>query len=234
MTLSSYVRSKWFKKAKSRDRPIVTPNITIDESSSATTSIEPHELLFPSWPPLYPREILSRRQFYQNRFMNRKYCAPRGVFDDSPLYALYRIYEWIMTGHTINIRNELEQLWWQPWPVSSIPDPGEQGDPERYAVLACIPALLVESFNERNRLGLRRAEPHSILSLEEQLQWAATPEVLETVPSWTEAVAPLEELLHIPDSEPERPELAGLFDPEPEPAFKEKNILIMKPHIHFI
>lgn len=118
--------------------------------------------------------------------------------------------------------------------VSSIPDPGEQGDPERYAVLACIPALLVESLNERNRLGMRCDEPHSILSIEEQLQWTATPEVLETEPAWTKDVAPLETLLYIPHGQPEWPELTTLDDDESSPAFKKKKILMMKPHIHFI
>lgn len=119
--------------------------------------------------------MLSRRELYKDRLGYRKYRGPKLVFEDTPLFALYRLYEWIMTGHVINMRNELERFWWARWPVSSIPDPGEQGDPERYAVLACIPALLVESFNERINLGLRREEPHSILSLEEQLAWAATP-----------------------------------------------------------
>ncbi|TLD07824.1 hypothetical protein PgNI_10154 [Pyricularia grisea] len=123
------------------------------------------------------------------------------------------------------MRNELEMFWWARWPVSSIPDPGEDGDPERYAVLACITALIVESFNERNKLGLRRAEPHSILSLEEQLAWAATPEVRETEPAWTSNARPLSRVLYIPTGDDNGEEITNLEDPKACPAFKKKNIL---------
>ncbi|KAK1767022.1 hypothetical protein QBC33DRAFT_74852 [Phialemonium atrogriseum] len=165
----------------------------------------------------------------------RKYRAPRGVFEDTPLYSLYRLYEWIMVDHTINMRNELEMFWWNRWPVSSIPDPGEQADSERYAVLACIPALLIESFNDRIEKGLRREEPHSILSLEEHLQLAATPKNLEREPAWTEDVPPLETTLYIPHSQPGRTsQLTTFDDPEASSAFRKKNILAMEPHIHFI
>lgn len=159
------------------------------------------ELLFPSWPPPEPRELISRRDFHLNRLRHRRYRAPPGVFTDTPLYALYRLYEWLLLDHTVNLRNELEVFWWARWPVSSIPDPGDQSDPERYAVLSCIPSLLVESFNERIRMGLRREEPHSILSIEEQLAWAASPQKLETVPEWTRNVPPLESIFHIPVGE---------------------------------
>ena len=60
---------------------------------------------------------------------------------------------------------------------------GSQGDPDHYVVLACIPTLLVASFNERIEKGLRREDLHSILSIEERLQWAATP------PPWTPSCA---------------------------------------------
>lgn len=190
------------------------------------------ELLFPSWPPPGPRELISRRDFHLSRLHRQRYRAPEGVFTDTPLYALYRLYEWLLLDHTVNLRNELEVLWWTRWPVSSIPDPGDQDDPERYAVLSCIPALVVESFNERNRIGLRREEPHSILSIEEQLAWAASPVKLETVPEWTRNVPPLKSVLHIPLGEAGTPPLIGMD--EPDPAFKEKNILMPKPHIHFI
>ena len=190
--------------------------------------------LFPSWPPASPREILAHRDVLKGQFVGRKYAAPEGVFEDSPLYYLYRIYEWIMVGHTINMRNELELFWWKRWPVSSIPDPGEHGDPERYAVLSCIPALLVESFNMRIEQGLRREEPHSILALEEQQYWASTAKNLESLPPWVADVQPLETLLHIPHTVDREPQLTSFDDPGASPVFKEKNIMFMHPHIHFM
>lgn len=140
-----------------------------------------------------------------------------------------------MVGHTVNMRNELELFWWKRWPVSSIPDPGDYGDPERYAVIACIPALLVESFNERIDLGLRREEPHSILSLEEQMRFAASPKLYETPPDWTESVKSLDETLHIPQEVglwQEQP--TSLDHPQACQIFRRKNILCPKLHIHFI
>lgn len=217
------IKKRMSKGSRSDDKPI-TP-------LPAGTS---DELLFPSWPPPNPREILSRRDFYRDRLSYRKYRAPKGVFEDSPLFGLYRLYEWIMVGHTVNMRNELEMFWWARWPVSSIPDPGEQGEPERYAVLACIPSLLVESFNERINSGLRREEPHAILSLDEQLEWAATPKTFETEPAWTERVHPLDALLHIPPCDPGEEQLISLEDPKASSAFRKKNILATKPHIHFM
>ncbi|KAK3307136.1 Metallo-dependent phosphatase-like protein [Chaetomium strumarium] len=192
------------------------------------------DLWFPSWPPPNPRQILADREAYRRRLGYRRYLAPERVFEDSPLFVLYRLYEWIMAHHYINIRNELETFWWTRWLVSSIPDPGEQGDPERYAVLACIPGLIVESFNQRIDHGLRRKEPSAILSLEEQLYWASTPQKYEKEPAWTEEVPPLPDMLHIPHSQPHTEQLASLDDPDADPHFKKKNILAIRPHIHFI
>lgn len=132
------------------------------------------------------------------------------------------------------MRNELEYSGWKRWAISSIPDPGEQSDSERFAVLACIPALLVESFNERIDLGLRREEPHSILSLEEQLAWAATPKVYETEPAWTALVPPLKTRLNIPHTQPDVEQVTSFDDPRAEPSYARKNILAIKPHIHFV
>ncbi|KAF5017584.1 hypothetical protein F66182_10474 [Fusarium sp. NRRL 66182] len=234
MVLSCSPVYNWFSRTLNRGKASPRLETTQQASTSPADTQVDEELLFPHWPPPNPREILSQRDAYRDRMRHRKYRAPKGVFQDSSLYALYRIYEWIMAGHTINMRNELELFWWHQGSVSTIPDPGEQGDPERYAVLSCIPALLVESFNERQRLGMRREEPHSILSIEEQLHWASTPVVLETEPPWTKDVAPLDTVLNIPHDESYGPQLTSLDDPKASVAFKKKNILMMEPHIHFV
>lgn len=188
---------------------------------------------FPTWPPPNPKEILRNPGSYAERFIKRKYHAPKGIFHDQPLFSLYRLYEWIMVDHTVNMRNELELFWWKRWPVSTIPDPRDD-DPERYAVLACIPELLVESFNERIDLGLRREEPHSILSLEEQQYFASTPKNYESVPGWTGTVPPLKELLHIPQEVGLWEQPTSLEHPQACQIFGQKNILCPKLHIHFI
>lgn len=101
-------------------------------------------------------------------------------------------------------------------------------------MLACIPGLIVESYNERINLGLRREEPSAILSLEEQLSWAATPKKYEQEPPWTEKVPPLKDILHIPHNQPDMEQLTSLDDRDADPHFRKKNILTIKPHIHFI
>jgi hypothetical protein len=101
-------------------------------------------------------------------------------------------------------------------------------------VLACIPGLIVESFNERINQGLRREEPSAILSLEEQLYWASTPKKYEEEPAWTEKVPPLKDMLHIPHSQPYTEQLTSFDDKDVDPHFKKKNILAIRPHIHFI
>jgi hypothetical protein len=143
------------------------------------------------------------------------------------------LYEHIVLDNNIGMRNEIESFWWKKWPVKDIPDPLDEHEPERYAVLACIPPLLVESFNKRTELGLRR-DAHSIMSVEERQAFAATPKVLESAPSWTSRVKPLERTLHIPHTIARETQLVSLDDKKQSPAFKAKNIMIWQPHIHFI
>lgn len=154
--------------------------------------------------------------------------------EDKPLYALYHIYEHIVLDNNIGMRNELELFWWTRLPVSDIPDPEDQTDRERYAVLSCIPPLLVESFNQRIDMGLRREEPHSVLSLEEQLQWAATPKNYESVPKWAQTVPALGETLHMPQTIPGEEQLQGLDDLRASQPFKDKNVVLWRPRIHFL
>ncbi|KAM5367198.1 hypothetical protein ACJZ2D_010188 [Fusarium nematophilum] len=105
--------STWLAKIKDRTRQRdIESHTGQHDSQPPVETTEDDELLFPSWPPLNPREMLSRQAFYKDRMKHRKYRAPMGIFTDSPLYALYRLYEWIMADHTVNMRNELELFWW--------------------------------------------------------------------------------------------------------------------------
>lgn len=246
----------WLKKLKARFRPSRrakevqraaagsrAAGARAASSKSADPRVQGDVLAFPSWPPPNPREMLSRRTFYKDRTRIRKHRAPQGVSEDAPLYALYRLYECFLLQDSIDMCNELEFFWWTGWPVSSIPDPGEQGDPERYAVLACIPALLVASFNERIEKGQRRGGTHAAADAAATATEVEPPTTttttaaaagrLEAEPAWTERVPPLETVLHIPHSQPDRPQLTSLDDPAASPEFRRKNILAVKPYIHF-
>lgn len=60
-----------------------------------------------------------------------------------------------------------------------------------------IPALLVESFNERINLDLPR-KTHSIAMREALEQYQKEDKILDTVPEWANHVAPLEETSDFP------------------------------------
>lgn len=89
-----------------------------------------------------------------------------GVFEDTSLFALYRLYELIVLDKVLSYRNALEAFWrTRNWPIQEIEDPKDD-DPERYAVLAGCTYLLMRSFNQRVKLGLRRDMP-SLITPEE-------------------------------------------------------------------
>lgn len=131
-------------------------------------------------------------------------------------------------------RDEIGQLWNQHhWAVCDIPDP-QDDDPARYAFLACITYLLVESFNEKIKMSQARDMP-GLLTLEQIEYYRTRPEstkVYETVPEWAKRVPALPQTLVLPNHKGVR--LNGLKDRKAEPAFKAKNILIREMHIHFM
>ena len=153
----------------------------------------------------------------------------RGDPKDKPLNALYRLYEAIVRSWVTEYRNEIENFWNQHgWPVASIPDQRDP-DPVRYAILAAIPYLLVRAFNRNISLGLPRDAPAVIIDFEELER---RPKVLEEVPSWCQHVAPLAQILSIPDEQGTT--LSTSDDPEACPEFRDKNIVIREPHIYFV
>lgn len=189
--------------------------------------------LYPEFPPPPPRELIDHRNDHLQKHRERRFAAPKGETEDKPLYVLYRLYEYIILDNITGMRNEIELFWWTKFPISDIPDPQDTEEPERYAVLSCIPSLLVEAYNQRIEMGLRR-EAHSFMSQEERDAWAATPKVLERIPLWAAEVRPLENKLLIPHCIWGETQVESSDDTRASPAFKEKNILIWHPHIHFM
>ena len=191
-------------------------------------------VLYPQFPPPPPRELLAHRDHFMTVLKQRKYAVPKGEREDTPLYSLFRLYENIVLDDNIGMRNEIEAFWWKRWPVKDIPDPKDEIEHERYAVIACIPSLLVESFNQRIGLGLRR-EGRSIMTMEERQNLAATtPNASESLPNWVSRVASLEKTLSIPHVIPDETQLESFDDKRASLAFSEKHILVWHPHIHFI
>jgi hypothetical protein len=107
----------------------------------------------------------------------------------------------------------------------------DNAEPERYAVLSCIPPLLVESFNKRIEVGLHRDAPAIINDDHIEEIWAHK-KVYEKCPEWTFRVPPLEDALIIPHEG--GAVLDGFDNVRASKQLKEKNILHWQPHIHFM
>lgn len=180
--------------------------------------------------PRTPEELLAHPNVYRERLFRRIYRAPKRIKEDTPLFSLYRLYEHLTLNDNVGLRNKLEYFWYTRWPVASIPDPQDPSK-SRYAVLSAIPALLVESFNERINLGLPR-KADSIVTWEQLEEYQKEDKVLETVPEWTNQVAPLEETLVIPHDNDEV--LETFEDVRASAQLAAKNVLHWQPHIHFI
>lgn len=183
-------------------------------------------------PPPPPRELISNRVFYEGPLLGRRVLSDK----DTPLAALYRIYEHLCLDQHLEIRNELEAFWYHYlWAVRDIPDPRDP-DPERYTCLACVAKIICLAFNARIRLGLPRDAPpiftHDMLDM-----WRSREPHFEEEPAWVAAVPRLAEMLGIPHWDNEQREfvtLSGFENEKASPEFQDKNILIWQPHIHFL
>jgi hypothetical protein len=183
------------------------------------------------WPPPPPEELLAKRALYEAKLSKGVYQRFRGGSLDTPLDTLYRLYVSLVLNRTFDLRNEIEYFWNRfSWAVASIPNPRDP-DPKRYVILACIPSLLVEAFNENIGRGLPRDAP-SILSQDELEELRRRDKVFESVPSWTVDVPALAETLRIPHENGGT--LKKMNDFRASPPFREKNILLWHPHILFI
>ncbi|PGH16866.1 hypothetical protein AJ79_01510 [Helicocarpus griseus UAMH5409] len=118
---------------------------------------------------------------------------------DTSLRSLYRLYEAMAAGEYAPIGQEVEYFWYQSrkrWELHMIENPRDP-DPIRYAILACLAEELVNAFNWRLSLGMRRNHRHILRETEEEPYPPYEP-VLG--PSWTKDVPPLsrEDLLGLP------------------------------------
>ncbi|KAK4199230.1 hypothetical protein QBC40DRAFT_282436 [Triangularia verruculosa] len=203
---------------------------------------------YPTFPPPPPRQTLQSTSAYRDQIKQRKFACPRGVFQDSPLYALYRLYEFFLLDDVLAYRNALEAFWRQSdpaWSLSRIPDP-KTADPgfwspdlteaerhERYAFLAGCTYLLVRSFNARVKLGLSR-QMKSLITPEEAEAARNVPleeRSWEKVPEWAENAPALPEFLVVPTHEGEV--LSGPEDQRADEDFLRKGILLWTPHVYF-
>ncbi len=148
---------------------------------------------YPSFPPPPPGDLLAKRTHYETALRQREYAASNGA-EDTPTFALYHLYEHFVVRDTFGILNELERFFYNKRPVKSIPDPEDFAEPARHAVLTYIPALMVESFNERNKIGiLKKANP--FMTREEFEAYKVEERIYKELPEWTKRAKPLDEAL---------------------------------------
>ncbi|KAJ8469928.1 hypothetical protein ONZ45_g16727 [Pleurotus djamor] len=160
---------------------------------------------------------------------------------DTPAASFYRIYTFFVLHDNIAFRNELEYFCRShpEWLVSSLPDPyapnanNEDQPPShdeqlRYAILSVLTQLMCDAFNRRVELGLPRDAPAIIEDFEE-LQ--ALPKVYETPPEWATRVQPLLRKSSIPNGEGRE---LDEDDEDVSEEFKDLNIIVQMPHIHFV
>ena len=191
---------------------------------------------YPSSLPPCPQVILANRPAYEEALSRRRFLPHPGP-EDTPLFTLYRLYENIVLDRNNGLRNEIEYFWRKrSWAVNDIPDPKDD-DAARYAILACITHLLVEAFNRNIGLGLPRDAPAMMTN--DMLDEMRTREKkYERVPGWVMEVPPLAETLRLPHhrriDEDEFDVIEDIDDERASTPFKEKNVLIWKPHIMFI
>lgn len=189
---------------------------------------------WPTFPPPRPEVILQDRHHYRSTFIKpRRFAAPRGEFQDQPLYALYRLYEWFLLDHVTGYRNDLELFWrHSDWAIERIPDPADK-DPSRYAFLAGVVHFLLTSFNAKISYGASRSAP-AIMTEEYAEALKAVPQsqrAWEKMPEWATNVPKVQKTLSIPAADGTI--MDGVDDLRADNFLKTKNILIWTPHIHF-
>ncbi|GLI74355.1 hypothetical protein PoHVEF18_002592 [Penicillium ochrochloron] len=155
---------------------------------------------------------------------------------DTPLRALYRIYEAVVAREFYAIGSEVEYFWYQSreaWAAHRIPDPHDV-DPVRYAILACIAEELARAFNWRMSLGMRRDKSKHIYrkTFEDPLP----PFTPETAPSWTRWVAPIDvdALANLPTDFLDSAGRLVLEEGGENPIFAERNIIIDTGHFYTV
>ncbi|KAL8786513.1 MAG: hypothetical protein Q9213_002740 [Squamulea squamosa] len=234
----STISNKYFQPTLAAKR-----DSTQDDNNNPIPSgyfaVPPAWLEYPRWLPPPPQQLLDNRDAYEAAMdqRDRSLHPIRPGMDNSPLFALYRLYEAIVLDRNIDMRNEIEWFWRKrDWPVRDIPDP-QDTDPARYAVLASIPSLIIQAYNRLIDLGLPREAP-GIMTNEQFEEMKQRPKLFEEAPEWAIKVPPLDKVLKIPHR------AHGYTGPwetvddwddvRASVPFKMKNILIWEPHIFFL
>lgn len=139
---------------------------------------------------------------------------------DTPTRSVYRMCEFICANQTNQLMLEFQYFWFHPcadrWTVDSIPDPIDELDPERIAILASLIECLTVAFKFRFSYGFQRSE---------RPEHSGYHQHLATNPAWTARVPPLPFHLVLTHA---------LGEANPGNPFKNRNITVNEGNLYNI
>lgn len=136
-----------------------------------------------------PETIIHDREIVMRRYDGITILRQLSLFSsrDTPTMSLYRMYEFVSGGFENQLMLETNYFWsHSTWALAALPDPHDTNR-ERQAILACLVESLVNAFNMRTSLGMRRDEKKHHKS------------EMEQCPPWTAKVPPLPHELRLYD-----------------------------------
>lgn len=182
-----------------------------------------HYALPPSPTPL---EVLARPQIgLEYLYRDGHYHQLRSIWlftvRDTPIRSLYRLCVSVSSQEQGEIMLESSYFWrHRDWSMQDIPDPRDP-DPVRYAMLASLVEEMVEAFNYKIGLGLRRGieiyrSDYHALAREENKPF-------EVCPEWALRVPALGDLVNF-----------GREGDQGTPTFRKRNIIADASQLHNI
>ncbi|KAF8816285.1 hypothetical protein BYT27DRAFT_7221507 [Phlegmacium glaucopus] len=146
--------------------------------------------------PLDPLEIrdhpnIVHQRYYVHENYRRLRSIPLFQLRDTPLRSLYRLHDVLCADEENYVMLEGHYFWRRGWRIKDIPDPKDP-NPLRYAILASLVESMVEAYNWKISLGLRRGVGVTSAAQDEAFRKDPN-KPFEEAPSWTSQVPPVEE-----------------------------------------
>jgi hypothetical protein len=198
-------------------------------------------------PRLQRRAVLNRYKIWRKQALASPSSALNDILDHFESRNIN--HNWL-----INVRNIIEFTIWHhgriekpfhlrahgQWALKDFPDPKCQ-DLTRYALAASIMEQLVDIFNWRSQLGMRRDYVQTGFEVRVGKRWDLDypPPKLELAPDWTKYVSPAPEQLVIDSSRAREgmsfaQVLEGYTTFPPNPHFLKRNFIVNRNFMQFV
>lgn len=144
--------------------------------------------------PLSPKEILHTKSGYTHlREIFSQKCLTECIFlKDSPtaLDSIYKLYECIMFGQLNSSKVEVKYFYSRSdWTLSTIPDPRDYANLERYTIITCIIYLLEYIFHKRKGLRTYNNNIPSSISRKDAAKMLEKERQMDRIPAWVEKMS---------------------------------------------